>query len=244
LGIGSAAVSGTPDHEFTGGAIVHVVVVGCGRVGAGLARNLEANGHTVAVVDRKAKALERLPEGFSGRTVVGVGFDRDRLVAAGIEQAGALAAVTNGDNSNILVARVAKETFGVERVVARIYDPRRAKIYERLGIPTIATVEWATERVLQRVMPERPAVEWIDPSAKVCLIERPIPSHWAGHRTAELDLGGHTRIAALTRMGESAVAGPETILQEGDIVHACVAGESIERFDRHLSTAPAKGGQK
>jgi trk system potassium uptake protein TrkA len=198
----------------------------------------------VAVVDRKAKSLERLPEGFSGRTVVGVGFDRDRLIAAGIQEATALAAVTNGDNSNILVARVAKETFGVERVVARIYDPRRAKIYERLGIPTIATVEWATERVLQRVMPDRPAVEWIDPSARVCLIERPIPPHWAGHRIDELDLGGHARIAAVTRLGESVVAGLGTILQEGDVVHACVSGESIERFDRHLATAPAKGGHR
>lgn len=223
---------------------MHVVVVGCGRVGAGLARNLEESGHSVAVVDRKAKALERLPEGFGGRTVVGVGFDRDRLIAAGIEEATALAAVTNGDNSNILVARVAKETFGVERVVARIYDPRRAKIYERLGIPTIATVEWATERVLQRVMPDRPAVEWIDPSAKVCLIERPIPSHWAGHRLEELDLGGHVRVAAVTRLGESAVAGASTILQDGDVVHACVSGESIERFDQHLATVPAKGGHR
>ena len=126
---------------------VHVVVVGCGRVGSGLARTLEENGHTVAVVDRRSKAFDRLPADFAGQTVLGVGFDRDRLVAAGLERATALAAVTNGDNSNILVARVARETFGIERVVARIYDPRRAKIYERLGIPTIATVEWATERI-------------------------------------------------------------------------------------------------
>ena len=117
---------------------MHVVVVGCGRVGAGLARTLEESGHTVAVIDRRVRAFERLPEDFGGRTISGVGFDRDRLTEAGIEEAGALAAVTNGDNSNILVARVARETFGVERVVARIYDPRRAKIFERLGIPTIA----------------------------------------------------------------------------------------------------------
>src|SRR5690606_668043 len=133
-------------------------------------------GHSVAVVDRRSKAFDRLPDGFGGRTVVGVGFDRDRLRAAGIEEATALAAVTNGDNSNILVARVARETFSIERVVARIYDPRRAKIYERLGIPTIATVEWATERVLQRVLPDRPTSEWIDASAQVMLVERPVPT--------------------------------------------------------------------
>ena len=220
---------------------MHVVVVGCGRVGAGLARSLEGSGHSVAVVDRRPKAFERLPEGFSGRTVVGVGFDRDRLVSAGIEEAGALAAVTNGDNSNILVARVAKETFGVERVVARIYDPRRAKIYERLGIPTIATVEWATERVLQRISPDRPNAEWIDGSAKVLLIERPVPTHWAGRQLSELDLKHSARVAALTRLGEGMVAAPDTILQDGDIVYVSVDGSSIELFERHLASDP-KGG--
>jgi trk system potassium uptake protein TrkA len=221
---------------------VHVVVVGCGRVGSGLARTLEESGHSVAVIDRKAKAFERLAEDFAGRTVVGVGFDRDRLEAAGITEAGALAAVTNGDNSNILVARVARETYGIENVVARIYDPRRAKIYERLGVPTIATVEWTTERVLQRILPERPQAEWIDPSANVCLIERPVPSAWAGHKVGELDLAGHARVMVVTRLGEGAIAGPDTVLQEGDLVHVCADGGSIEFFDRHLKGAPTGGG--
>ena len=146
---------------------MHVVVVGCGRVGSGLAATLVSQGHTVSVVDRKPTAFRRLPEDFSGETFVGVGFDRNVLVAAGIERAGALAAVTNGDNSNILVARTAREFFGVERVVARIYDQRRAAIYERLGIPTVATVQWTIERVLRRILPDTAGVEWIDPSAKV-----------------------------------------------------------------------------
>lgn len=220
---------------------MHVVVVGCGRVGSGLARTLEESGHSVAVVDRRSKAFERLPEGFSGRTVLGVGFDRDRLRSAGIEEASALAAVTNGDNSNILVARVARETFGVENVVARIYDPRRAKIYERLGVPTIATVEWATERVLQRILPTRPTAEWIDASAKVCLIERPVPTPWAGRKVADLDLAGVARIAVVTRLGEGSVAGPDTVLQEGDVIHVSVDGSSLELFDRHLAGAPTGG---
>ena len=220
---------------------MHVVVVGCGRVGSGLARTLEESGHTVAVVDRRAKAFERLPDDFAGKTVLGVGFDRDRLKTAGIEEAAALAAVTNGDNSNILVARVARETFGVANVIARIYDPRRAKIYERLGVPTIATVEWATERVLQRIMPERPVTEWIDPSAKVCLIERPVPPIWAGKKVGDLDVAGHARVAVVTRLGEGHVAGPETVLQEGDLVHVSIDGGSIELFDRHLA-GPTSGG--
>ncbi|MEO6988640.1 MAG: TrkA family potassium uptake protein [Aquihabitans sp.] len=222
---------------------MHVVVVGCGRVGSGLARTLEEGGHTVAVIDRRAKAFERLPDDFGGRKVLGVGFDRDRLVAAGIEEASALAAVTNGDNSNIVVARVAKETYGVDQVVARIYDPRRAKIYERLGIPTIATAEWATERVLQRILPKRTNAEWIDPSAQVLLIERPVPRTWAGRKVATMDLGGHARVCAITRLGEGTVAGPETVLQEGDVVHVMVAGASIERFDEHLESTANAGGR-
>lgn len=220
---------------------MHVVVVGCGRVGSGLARTLEESGHTVAVVDRRSKAFERLPEGFTGTTVLGVGFDRDRLKAAGIEQASALAAVTNGDNSNILVARVARETFGIANVVARIYDPRRAKIYERLGVPTIATVEWATERVLQRIMPERPTSEWIDASAKVCLIERPVPPAWAGKKVSDLDLHGLARVAVVTRLGQGTVASQDTVLQEGDLVHVSIDGSSIEFFDKHLSGALTGG---
>jgi len=220
---------------------VHVVVVGCGRVGAGVARTLEEGGHSVAVVDRRSKAFERLPDDFGGRTVVGVGFDRDRLIAAGIEEATALAAVTNGDNSNILVARVARETFGVERVVARIYDPRRAKIYERLGIPTIATVEWATERVLQRVLPERPNSEWIDASAKVMMVGRPVAPNWAGKKVVDLDVLGHARVAAITRLGHGSVAGPETVLQDGDMLHVMVNSDSLDLFDQHLAGGPTGG---
>lgn len=221
---------------------MHVVVVGCGRVGAGVARSVEEAGHTVAVLDRESKAFERLPEDFAGTTVVGVGFDRDRLTAAGIEHAGALAAVTNGDNSNILVARVARETFGVERVVARIYDPRRAKIYERVGIPTIATVEWAIERTMQRILPDRPTAEWIDSSAKVLLIERPVNPSWAGKKIRDLDLAGHARIAAIVRLGEGSVAGPDTVLQDGDVLHVMVQGDSLDRFDQHLADGTLGGG--
>jgi len=220
---------------------VHVVVVGCGRVGSGLAATLEAQGHSIAVIDRKPEAFRRLPEDFQGRTILGVGFDRSRLLKAGIEQAGALAAVTNGDNSNIVVARVAREAFQIDRVVARIYDQRRAAIYERLGIPTVATVQWAIERTLRRILPDSGGVEWIDPSAKICLIERPVPSAWAGTSLLELELPGTARLAGLTRLGLSLVPTPGLVAQEGDVVWVSVAGDGIDAFDRHVSAGPEGG---
>jgi len=165
---------------------VHVVVIGCGRVGSELAGALEQAGHTVAVVDKVARAFRRLPQGFTGTTVVGFGFDRDHLHAAGIDKAGAFASVTSGDNSNILCARIARETYGIEHVVARIYDPRRALIYQRLGIPTVATVAWTTDQVLRRLIPSETSNDWVDPTGKVGLIERQIPPKAVGRKLALL----------------------------------------------------------
>jgi trk system potassium uptake protein TrkA len=214
---------------------VHVVVVGCGRVGSGLAGILEGDGHTVAVIDKQAKAFRRLPEDFAGRKIQGVGFDRDRLVEAGIEEAGALAAVTNGDNSNIMVARTAREVFGIERVVARIYDARRAAIYEKLGIPTIATVAWTIDRVMRRILPDVPATEWTDPSANLILVERPVAPSWAGRRLSDLDLEGLARVAALSRLGVGQVPTPELVTQEGDVVYMVVIADRLAELDAHLA---------
>jgi trk system potassium uptake protein len=219
---------------------VHVVVVGCGRVGSGLAQAIEASGHTVAIIDRRGTAFRRLPPTFGGRTIVGVGFDRDRLVDAGIEDAGAVASVTNGDNSNILIARVARETYGIDRVVARIYDPRRAAIYERLGIPTVATVQWTTERVLRRIMPDQSEVDWLDPTARVSLVERVLPAAWGGRPVGDLERDGEVRIVAVSRLGVAQIPGARMVAQEGDLVYAAVASDRIAEFDRHLDGG-AKG---
>jgi trk system potassium uptake protein TrkA len=221
---------------------VHVIVVGCGRVGSGLAATLESQGHSVAVIDRRAEAFRRLPPDFNGRTIVGVGFDRVRLLDAGVEQAGALAAVTNGDNSNIVVARVAREAFSIERVVARIYDQRRAAIYERLGIPTVATVQWTIERVLRRILPDTAGVEWIDPSASVALIERAIPDSWAGHPVDGLESPGLVRVAGISRLGKGTIPTPGLLAQEGDLVWLAVSGEAIDDVDATLAAGPTKGG--
>jgi trk/ktr system potassium uptake protein len=222
---------------------VHIVVAGCGRVGSALAVGLTETGHTVAIIDRRSEAFIRLPPGFKGQTIEGVGFDRDRLIEAGIERADALAAVTNGDNSNILIVRVAKETFGIDRVVARIYDPRRAAIYQRLGIPTVATVAWTTERVLRRLLPDEPAVEWVDPRARVCLVERLVAPAWAGHPAAELDDEGLMRLVGLSRLGSALLPTRDLVLQEGDVVYLAAAGDRLADVDGRLA-GPAGGGHK
>ena len=217
---------------------MHVVIVGCGRVGASLAHSLIAEGHTVAVIDRKPAAFERLGANFSGEKFVGIGFDRDLLVRAGIEKAEALAAVTNGDNSNILIARVARETFGIERVVARIYDPQRAAVYQRLGIATVAPARWATERVLRRLVPDVLSVEWIDPSAKISLVERSFANAWAGHRVLEAE-GAGIRVVAVSRLGSAMLPTPDLVVQEGDVVYLAVAHDALSQLAELSLNPPA-----
>ena len=220
---------------------MHVVIVGCGRVGSSLARNLIDEGHTVSVIDRKASAFERLGADFTGEAFAGIGFDRDLLVRAGIERAEAVAAVTNGDNSNILVARVARETFGVERVVARIYDARRAAIYQRLGIATVAPALWTTERVLRRLVPEAPSVEWVDPSAKVSLVERSLGKGWAGTRITAIEREG-VRVAAVSRLVSAMLPTNDLVAQEGDVVYLCVAHDAMLHLDDLIAQPPAGHG--
>ena len=212
---------------------MHVVIVGCGRVGSTLAIELIASGHTVAVIDRKPDAFKRLGENFSGLTIAGIGFDRDLLQEAGIERAQAVAAVTNGDNSNILIARVAREKFGIEKVVARIYDPKRAEIYERLGIATVATVKWTSERILRRILPDISSVEWTDPSSNVVLIEREFPNSLAGKKVFEIELSG-ARISALRRLGTAVIPDENTIVQQGDVGYFAVEIGSLDKLNSLL----------
>lgn len=218
---------------------MHVVIMGCGRVGSALARSLERLGHGVAVIDRDASAFRRLPDAFSGRRVTGVGFDRDTLLEAGIEQAAAFAAVSNGDNSNIIAARVARETFGVENVVARIYDARRAEVYEKLGIPTVATVRWTADQVLRRLLPEGLLTEWRDPSGRVALAEVAVSPDWIGHRLADLEQEAGCRIAFLTRLGVGRLPDAQTVVQEGDLVHAVMDFERLQQVTAVFAAGPS-----
>ena len=212
--------------------------MGCGRVGSALAHGLEHAGHAVAVIDQdRARSAGSAPT-FAGRTVTGVGFDRETLRAAGIEHADAFAAVSSGDNSNILAARVARETFGVEHVVARIYDPRRAEVYERLGIPTVATVRWTTDQMLRRLLPQGHVPEFTDPSGKVVIAEMPVSRGWIGRRMGDLEDATGGRVAYLTRFGDGMVPGPDTVYQEGDLVHIALKREDLAIAERVLDAPP------
>jgi trk system potassium uptake protein TrkA len=213
---------------------VHVVILGCGRVGSALARALVKRDHSVAVIDQDAGAFHRLGEDFAGRTVTGIGFDREILVEAGIEQAGAFAAVSSGDNSNIIAARVARETFGIDRVVARIYDPRRADVYERLGIPTVATVRWTADQILRRVLPESIRDEWTDTSGRIRLIETATSNSWVGRRVVELEEAARMRVVCLTRLGEGLFPDDRLVIQDGDRLHVAVEKERFDDVTRVL----------
>ena len=206
---------------------MHAVVVGCGRVGATVATRLAKAGNEVVVVDRRPDAFNRLGDDFPGRTIAGVGFDRDVLREAGVTPESAVLAVTSGDNSNVLIARVARETFRVRRVVARIYDPNRASIYERLGIPTVASVAWTSARAIREILPDAVAADWLDPTSAFALVERRVPPAAAGHRVDEVDAAG-LRAVLLTRAGMAQLPTGATLLQQDDVLHVLAPTATVD----------------
>ena len=212
--------------------------MGCGRVGSGLAKELELAGHSVSVIDQNREAFRRLGPDFKGRTVAGVGFDRDILLEAGIESAGAFAAVSNGDNSNILAARVARESYNVQNVVARIYDPERAEIYQRLGIPTVATVLWTTDQMMRRLIPQGAQSEWRDASGTVQLCEVSLHPDWYGKPALNIEEATGARVAFITRLGEGLIPNHHTVIQEGDLVHVTLLESQRSKVDEVLSREP------
>lgn len=203
--------------------------MGCGRVGSSVAEGLSRIGHDVAIIDSDDAAFNRLSPDFAGERVHGLGFDRDVLLSAGIEQAGAFAAVSSGDNSNIISARLAREIFGVPKVVARIYDAKRAEVYERLGIPTIATVPWTTDRLLHALTQDTETARWRDPTGTVAVAEVALHEDWVGHRTTDLEAATGARVAFVIRFGTGILPEPKTCIQAGDQVYiAAISGRVAE----------------
>lgn len=212
--------------------------MGAGRVGVTLAETLEEHGHSVGIIDQNPDAFRRLSPDFEGRRVTGLGFDRDALVQAGIEDARAFAAVSSGDNSNVIAARVARETFQVDNVVARIYDPRRAEVYQRLGITTVATVRWTADQVLRRMIPRGADSEYTDASGHVSLCEMETNAGWIGSSMRDIQRETRARVAYLTRLGSGYIPTPDELLQENDVVHMLITTPRINEVQRVLAVPP------
>jgi trk system potassium uptake protein TrkA len=212
--------------------------MGCGRVGSTLAAKLEDGGHSVAVIDQNADAFRRLGPSFGGQIVTGIGYDREVLGEAGIDHADAFAAVSSGDNSNIISARLARETYGVGRVVARIYDPKRAEVYERLGVPTVATVRWTADRIIRHLVPEGRAELWRDPTSMVAIMDMPVHHGWVGRPVVELEAAVGARVAYLMRFGLGTLPTGSTVLQEGDQVFFLVTDDIAGSVTTAAGAAP------
>lgn len=205
--------------------------MGCGRVGAELAIRLSKAGHSVAVVDKRKQAFDRLPPEFKAKTVVGVGFDREVLEEAGIREADAFMAVSNGDNSNIVAARIAREYFHVPTVVARIYDPRRAEIYERLNIPTVASVRWAAKQIQYLLFHGREELQETFAGGTLLHLHVKVPEHLVGKKVDSVVDEGQVEVIGVDRGGSGFIPTGGSTFQEGDVAHFIVHKDATDRFD-------------
>ncbi|MFS4092983.1 potassium channel family protein [Streptomyces sp. AF1A] len=219
---------------------MRVIIAGCGRIGATLATQLVAEGHDVRLVDRQPKAQKKLSPGFPGAFHVGNGFSRAVLETAGILHADAFVAVTSGDNSNIVSARTAKETYRVPIVLARIHDPRRADIYRELGIPTISSVRWAVGRIHQMLLHRHLTPELSFGNGETLLVRSQLPSYLTGRQVTEFDVDGEIRVVEITRAGRSLLPAHGVLAEPDDLVTFSVAATALGRLsgflDKELGT--------
>jgi trk system potassium uptake protein len=215
---------------------MHIVIMGCGRVGSGLSDRLDAEGHSVCVIDRRPRIdLPYLSRGFGGKFIQGNGFSRAVLEEASIGQADAFIAVTSGDNSNIVGARVARDEFRVPKVVARIYDPRRADIYRDLGIPTVATVRWTINEIHQLLFHRELEPEQRFGNGETILVRSSVPGYLHGRNVSEFNVEGEIQVVEVTRGGRSLIPGPGTTIESGDLMSFVVASTSLGRLRSFLN---------
>ena len=208
--------------------------MGCGRVGAALTVELAKAGHAVAIIDKRPEAFDRLPPGFQAKTIVGLGFDREVLEEAGIKEADAFVAVSNGDNSNIVSARIAREHYHVSKVIARIYDPRRAEIYEKLNIPTVASVRWAAARIMFLLFHGTEEVKESFAGGALLHIQREIPDHLTGKPVRSVESKGEVEVIGVERGGSGFIPAPEATFQQGDVAHFVIATGSADKLETLL----------
>lgn len=209
--------------------------MGCGRVGLELTVELCRDGHEIAIIDKHAAAFEKLPPGFEAKTVVGLGFDRDTLEEAGIKGADAFVAVSSGDNSNIVSARVALEHYHVPKVVARIYDPRRAEIYERLNIPTVSTVKWGVKQTQLMLFHNRQEVRESLGGGDLLRLRVPVDSHLVGRSPTSLNIEGKILVAGVSRGGTGFIPTHDSTLQQGDYLIVMMSKDGMDLLDAQLA---------
>lgn len=214
---------------------MRIIIGGCGRVGAMLATRLSLDGHYVAVIDHDPTAFVRLGAGFAGATCRGKVFDRTTLELADVAHADAYCAVTSGDNSNVVSAKVAKEVYRVPRVVARIYEPRRAEIYRRLGIPAVSSVAWSTNELLSVLLHPEMTEDCTFGDGEVRLVSLEVPPRLAGRSVNEIAVPGEIVPVVIVRSGRSHVAVSGTVLAAGDVMHAAVTLQSADKFAEMLA---------
>ena len=210
---------------------MRVIIMGCGRVGSELSRELLDAGHEVVVIDKNAEAFFRYPPGDGAQTVVGLGFDRDVLEEAGIQQADAFVAVSSGDNSNIVSARVALENYHVPKVVARIYDPRRADIYERLNIPTVATTTWGVKQIQLMLLHDRQEIRESLGGGDLLRMRIPVSAHMVGKPAISFNVEGKILVAGVSRGGGGFLPTPTSTLQDGDYLVVMLTKDGMDTLD-------------
>ena len=213
---------------------MRVILVGCGRVGTELTVQLARAGHEVTIIDKRASAFDRLPPGFRGRTMVGLGFDRDMLEDAGIKEADAFVAVTSGDNSNIVSARVAREHYHVPTVIARIYDPRRAEIYERLNIPTVATTTWGVKQIMLMLTHPREEIKESLAGGDLFRMRLRMPPHLVGAPVSQLNVEGRIMVIGVDRGGHGFIPVASSTFQGGDIAQLMLSKDAVATLDELL----------
>ncbi len=216
---------------------MRILIIGCGRLGAGLAKLLLLRGHSVTVIDKNPQAFERLGAGFKGKTIQGLAFDREVLLAAGIERADALAAVTDSDEANVVTARIARQFFRVPKVVAGLYEPARAEVYQRLGLQVIAPITWGVNRIADLLLQSEVNQMGTLGSADVDLVAVRVPHLLVGRPVRELTVQGEILVATITRGGRGFIPTLGTVFQENDELHLAVLASSAGLLKRLLSQA-------
>jgi trk system potassium uptake protein TrkA len=211
-----------------------IIIMGCGRVGSQVSQLLVRQGHEVTVIDHDDNAYARLGQDFKGKIVHGIGFDRNILLEAGVETAEGFVAASASDNANIVAARTARNIFHVPRVVARLYDPIRAEVYQRLGLKTISSSAWGAERIVEVVTHADLDSLSVFSDGGATMVRLESPARLNGHRVAQMNIPGEVSVTAITRNDHTFIPVSGTEFQEGDVIYLTVIPSAMDRLEELL----------